>query len=615
VIVSNSLGSVTSLVAELAVNLITADSWDPAAGNEVDTVVVQTDGKIIIGGNSGTFAGTSFIGRFNADGSLDNAFAPQTDSTVDALAIQPDGRILVGGWFTMLNNQTNNLIGRLNLDGSADTNFTSGPAAGSPFPEIYAVVSQPDGRIVVGGQFTTLVGQTCYYLGRLNTNGTLDPAFGPGANGDVNALALQSDGGILAGGAFTTMAGHLRSYLARFNADGTFDTNFNPSLNGAVYSLVVQPDAKILVGGWFTTVGGQARNFIGRLNPDGALDTSFNPGPGTGNGIYSLALQTDGSIIADGWFTGLGGQARNYLARLYSDGTLDPIFNPGADNYVYCLAVQTNGSILAGGGFSLLAGQSKNYFGRLANSDPATQSLTWDGARLTWLRAGACPEVSRTWFDFSTNGANWTSLGSGARISGGWQLAAPSVPNSTVRARGAVASGGGRFGSSSWFVESTVVVTQVPPVIVVNDANFGMRSNHFSLNTRALSGQVVIIEASTNLTAWVPIQTNVVNPTGLFLFTDPDSPKFRNRFYRARLFTGALPPPTLLSSGPSFGFRSGAFGFNLSAISGQTIVVEASTNLQNWTALSTNIISTAPFYFADSSSTNFPWRFYRARAR
>ncbi len=129
-----------------------------------------------------------------------------------------------------------------------------------------------------------------------------------------------------------------------------------------------------------------------------------------------------------------------------------------------CLAVQADGKILVGGEFTTLGGQPRNYIGRLNNTAPATQSLTYDGSTLTWLRGGTSPEVWRTTFDASTNsGTDWFGLGAGTRISGGWQLTGVSLPAVwTIRARGFVT--GGEFNGSAWFVE-TNLVTSAPLIV------------------------------------------------------------------------------------------------------------------------------------------------------
>jgi uncharacterized repeat protein (TIGR03803 family) len=72
-------------------------------------------------------------------------------------------------------------------------------------------------------------------------------------------------------------------------------------------------------------------------------------------------------------------------------------------------------------------------------------------------------------------------------------------------------------------------------------------------------------------------------------------------------------PPTVLIAEGSGGFKSNGFGFNLSGMRGQTVVIEASTNLSSWTPLLTNSLPTGYFYFNDLDSTNFAQRFYRAR--
>jgi uncharacterized delta-60 repeat protein len=207
------------------------------------------------------------------------------------------------------------------------------------------------------------------------------------------------------------------------NGNGTLDTNFNPVANSTFNCLAVQPDDKILVGGSFTSLDGPTLNHVGRLNLDGTLDTNFNPNV---NGVvYSLALQTDGPILLAGNFSNIGGQARFDIGRLNTDGSVDLTFNPGGSGSVYALALQNDGAILAGGSFATLGGLSRTNIGRLFNTGPATQDLSFDSSAISWQRGGTGPEVWRTTFDISTNGVDWTSLGAGQRVPGGWQLTNP----------------------------------------------------------------------------------------------------------------------------------------------------------------------------------------------
>jgi len=221
---------------------------------------------------------------------------------------------------------------------------------------------------------------------------------------------------------------------------------------------------------------------------------------------------------------------------------VDTSFIPGPDTYVCSLALQADGKILVGGNFSTLAGQTRDRLGRLNNSEPATQSLGYDGSTITWLRGGASPEVWRTTFDFSTDGTHWASLGVGVRTAGlpagqagGWQLTSVSLPspNGAIRARGYVT--GGEYNGSSWFVESDLVLG-LPPVILVNDPSFGFSSNRFGFEFSGSAGLVVIVETSTNLATWTPVVTNTLAATPSY-FSDPYSGNFPKRFYRLRSAT------------------------------------------------------------------------------
>ena len=462
-------------------------NFDPGADNSVTALAVQPDGKILVGGiftrlGGGVWGTTprNSIGRLSQDGILDGSFDPGANSWVYVLAVQPDEKILVGGWFTTLGGggtgtTARNYVGRLNADGSLDTSFN--PGANS---YIYALVVQPDGKILVGGSFTMLGGGGTgtimrNYIGRLNADGSLDTSFDPGANGAVVALAVQADGKILVGGVFTTLGGGgtgtaTVNRIGRLNPDGSLDTSFNPGANGSVYTLGVQPDGKILVGGNFTTLGGggtgtTTRNRVGRLYADGSLDVSFDPG--ANDKVDALAVQSGGKILVGGLFTTLGGGGtgttiRNRIGRLNPDGGLDTSFDAGANWEVYALVAQRDGKILVGGAFDTLGGggtgtATRFCFGRLTNNEAALENLGVDstGSVITWLRSGAGPEVDEVTFELADDAINYSPLGGGTRVAGGWQLSGltlPSNQNVFLRARGYFRTG--CYSGSGSIVES-----------------------------------------------------------------------------------------------------------------------------------------------------------------
>ena len=218
----------------------------------------------------------SHLGRLNADGSLDTLFSPAVyrnpESFIEALVVQIDGKILVGGYFTQLAGGDRNHIGRLNANGSLDTGFN--PGAGSN-DEIVAIVVQPDGKILAAGNLTELGGEPRQGVGRVNPDGSPDAGFvDPVVDGGVDMIAVLADGKVLVSGGFSTVALTPRSHIARLHADGRVEKTFDPgtNTNGTVYALAVQPDQKILAGGIFSAIGGSTAGRYGRLLADGTFN-------------------------------------------------------------------------------------------------------------------------------------------------------------------------------------------------------------------------------------------------------------------------------------------------------------------------------------------------------
>jgi uncharacterized delta-60 repeat protein/uncharacterized repeat protein (TIGR01451 family) len=358
----------------------------PGANQTVNAIAVQSsDGKAIIGGDFSAYNTVPRIrlARANTDGSIDSTFNPGTgaDKSVTSLFVDGSGKIVVGGEFNSIGGVSRRGVARLNVDGSLDSTFNPGlgmSAGGS----VFALGSQTDGSILVGGQFSTFAGTNRVNIARLSASGGVDPSFDPGAgpNASILALALQSDGKVIIGGNFTNYAGIARAHIARLNTNGTLDTTFDPGsgANGIVYSVAVQQDGKILLAGDFTTVRDTSRIGICRLNSNGSLDATFDPNSGADDSVYSMTLQPDGKIIVGGLFKHYNQTRRVGIARLYTDGTLDttfmdtaynqfagvpteywdPFYEGGA-NFVLATALQADGNVLIGGFFDRVGGGGK----------------------------------------------------------------------------------------------------------------------------------------------------------------------------------------------------------------------------------------------------------------
>ena len=360
-------------------------SFNPGTGanSTISAMAIQSDGKIVIAGNFITYNGTSRknIARINSNGSLDTGFDPGTGAAnaIYAIAIQSDGKIVIGGNFTTYNGTTRNRIARINTDGSLDTTFDPGTGANGT---INAIAIQSDGKILIGGLFGTYNGTDRSFIARINSDGSLDTTFDPGtgAGNLIYAIAIQSDGKILIGGLFSSYNGITRNRIARINTDGSLDTAFAPTGAGAtIYAMAIQSDGKILIGGSFTTYNGTTRNRIARINSDGSLDTAFDPGTGVDGYyfvIYAMAIQSDGKILIGGEFTTYNGTTRTRIARINTDGSLDTGFDPGigADGYILAMAIQSDGKIVIAGIFLTYNGAVRNSIARILNCTATTVS-------------------------------------------------------------------------------------------------------------------------------------------------------------------------------------------------------------------------------------------------
>ena len=305
-----------------------------------NSLVIQTDGKIVAGGyRTGAFRLFVLI-RYNTDGSLDPSFGKggivttqlgsNLNGALSAINLQPDGKIVaVGGTFVDF------ALARYNTDGSLDTSFGTGGIVITSFSSnndfAAAVTIQPDGKIIAAGRSSTpSTGIGDFALARYHTNGSLDASFGDGgkvvtpfSNGNfsdaIEEVLLQTDGRIVAvGSAYNGSEQGIA--LIRYNTNGSLDSNFgnggkvlttfSPSAGFQTYafSAVIQPDGKIIAAGQAGFI--DIRDFaLARYNTNGSLDISFGNGgkvttdfnPTRADQANALAIQSDGKIVAAGY--------------------------------------------------------------------------------------------------------------------------------------------------------------------------------------------------------------------------------------------------------------------------------------------------------------------------
>jgi len=234
----------------------------------------------------------------------------------------------------------------------------------------WEVTSPP--KIIIGGGFTTVGGVTRNRLARLNHDGTLDMSFSPSFNTSVSRIRVLPSGKILVVGGFTQVNGVSKPFIVMLNADGSVDAGFNCAPAGPVYDVVPLPSGKFFICGNFGSVNGSAGTYYyARINADGSTDTSFGP-CSANNQVISACVLPSGKMLVSGYFTTIGGQSRNALALLNTNGTVDTSFNAliGGHDGGYCseLVVQPDGKVLLAGGITSAFGVARYRFVRL-NAD------------------------------------------------------------------------------------------------------------------------------------------------------------------------------------------------------------------------------------------------------
>ncbi|GEP42198.1 autotransporter-associated beta strand repeat-containing protein [Brevifollis gellanilyticus] len=403
----------------------------------------------IINGNPGisyydeTNGMVMFVRSTDAQGVVWGTPISVAQTSPAAVAVLPDGKILVGGSFTRFDGQIRNRLVRLVPDGTSyklDTDplqFNANIMNG----EVRAILVLPDGRILVGGTFTAVrengaatVDTTRNRIAVFNANGTLDLSVNPNANSDVRVFVRQSDGKIMVGGSFSTMSGVGRTRMARLNANITLDTSFgntdirngevraiipedrdtdtpgfesyaiagtftdirgsgnrnrlarinadaslaafNPDANNAVQDMVRLPSGKFLVGGTFTAFAGGviARTRLARINDNGSVDETF--GQEVNGEVRDLHLEANGDVLVSGIFSQLGDFTRNFIGRVLVNGNVDASFAPEPDNEVRQIATMADGKIVMAGTFNNVSGVTQQLVARILGTGASDSGFT-----------------------------------------------------------------------------------------------------------------------------------------------------------------------------------------------------------------------------------------------
>jgi len=378
-------------------------------------ICIQDDGNIVVAGYSGTNDNSKNLRRIDVYGKEDESFTPPVfNGPLSSVVQMSDGRLVVGGFFTSFER----------FDGASNGTSISQP---SWDPDIIL-----DNQVIIGGM-------VC-----LNPDGSISKRNGGDIGFEDRAISvigvsiytikLLDDDSVLVGGHFTHYDDVESPYLAKIDSDGVIDEVFAAnifglgnlpgggiSLSDSVSAIAVDDSGKILIGGGFD-------KSIIRLNGDGSLDISFDSGDGfTGqmvNGVFAILPLSSGKILVGHSGADYDGSSCNRgLVRLNSDGSLDNTYAPDlyeseGFGFVVAIAQQENGKLLVGGAFDILEGGGLNKIVRL-NTDGSLDESFNNGFGFTPAIRNWPPQTNDIKLDSTGNiyvAGNFTDYNHAARF-------------------------------------------------------------------------------------------------------------------------------------------------------------------------------------------------------
>ena len=427
-------------------------SFDPGTGvgktgggASVNALAIQpSDGKVLVGGDFDSYNGTpkNFLARLSSTGALEAAFPTASpDGIVYAIAIQAGGKILIGGSFTHVGTTARSGIARLNNDGTLDTDFH--PVGIGPTGQSVNSIALQEDKIYIAGNFSTYNGASRNGIARLNSDGSLDTTFDPGTGiGGTTPYLLtvvpQPDGRILIGGSFSTFNGSGTLNFARLNNNGSMDWTFlsRMSNDGIVNAILLQPDGKIVIGGAFS---GYLTRLLNKIDPCYTLTAlvnpttplpggtvSVNPPPNCPGGKYisgtSVQLIAARNAANDYWFTHWSGEASGssnpVSVIMDADKIVTANFMASPGSFQKLLPANGASGISAGVNLSWTASAGASSYEYVLYTDCSSDcppDLAWisTGGNTTVSLTNLCPSATYYWQVRARNQVDTTDASDG----------------------------------------------------------------------------------------------------------------------------------------------------------------------------------------------------------
>lgn len=357
-------------------------AWNLSTNSTVFALRVADPAFLHVAGAFTSIAGSprAYAAKVYTTGFLDNLWRPELDDFVFALGALPSDEILVGGMFSTARSTVSPGLARFPGFSTSDppiAYFVEDPM------RIGRVVRAADGGVYVAGRFSGVAegatGWSRRNLFRIRRDGTVDPAWNPGTDFEVYDAALAASGTLVLGGAFSLVGGQAFGRIARVSATGagTPDAAWRPEANGVVRAVAIGSDGSVLASGEFSAIGGQSRSRIAKLSPLGAGAAVPGWQPDLSGYVYEMAIEGDNAFLA-GQFSAVNGVPRAGLAKLsFATGQVDAQWDPSPDFAVLALAPDGQGRLYVGGYFGSIGGQSRQRLARLPMSGTGAADPAW----------------------------------------------------------------------------------------------------------------------------------------------------------------------------------------------------------------------------------------------
>jgi len=378
-----------SRLAKLDAGTGNADpSWDAAAVGFPDIEVIKEDYTGVYVG--GTFTNIGGAARSNlaklspTTGAADVAWTNGADAKVSAIISDGTTNYYVGGSFKDLGGQWTLAAARVDeTTGGKDSSFDVVVSFGG---EASAIAPQPDGKVIIGGDFDAVNATRQENIARINADGSLDTTWTAFADDTVRDVVLFEDE-IFVAGSFNNIGGGARTSVAKLNmTDGSVDPAWIANCSGSSRRLVVD-DSGLYVCGSYSSIGGLSRGNIAKVSRStGALLGAWTND--ANSGVLDAVL--DGSsLYVGGGFSHIGGQHLDNIAKLdKTTGAADPSWNPQVDGDVYAVAVSDSAVYLCGD-FDVVEGSTRDYVAKLTKASGALDAA-WDAQSGGYVEVLAC---------------------------------------------------------------------------------------------------------------------------------------------------------------------------------------------------------------------------------